>query len=111
MRKRLLNLVLLILTIVFTIDLIRSYFHLQKSRQAMRDQQQKLDDLTVQNENLQRKLAGTNTADFLEKQVREKLNMGKSGELVIILPTIIPTTFPTLTPVLSNWEKWVEVYK
>jgi cell division protein FtsB len=111
MRKHVLNIILSIIVIVFITDLFRAYTHLKDRQNTMRTAQEKLEDLTLQQENLQRKLAGTNTVDFVEEKAREKLNMSKEGEMVILLPTISVVPSPSPTPDYPVWEQWVNVFK
>lgn len=110
-RKQLISIILFITCIVFTLDLIRSYTHLMDRRKSMQDAQEKLAELAEQQQNLERKLAGTNTQEFIEQQAREKLNMSKSGELVVILPTISLAPSPSPTPDYPIWEQWVNLFR
>jgi len=46
----------------------------------------------------------------LEKTIRDKLNLLRPNEVAVILPTPTKTPQPTPTPILSNWEKWWQVF-
>ena len=53
-----------------------------------------------------------NSPYFIEEQARDKLNMAREGEEVIIVPTIPPPTpTPTAKPPLANWEQWREAMR
>ena len=64
------------------------------------------------NENLKRELAKTQSETFIERQVRDKLNLVKEGEIIVILPTISPFVEPSPIPIdtSSNIEKWWKVF-
>ena len=54
---------------------------------------------------------------FAEREIRDKLNMAKPGEVVVILPEMTPAATPTAVlqpkePVENqpNWKKWLEVF-
>lgn len=111
MKKRILNTILLIFITVFTVDLIRAYGHFSERNNGMKDARHKLDELTQEEESLKRKLAGVQTGDYIEKQMREKLNMGREGEIVVLLPTVVPTISPSPTPVLTSIEKWIRLFR
>ena len=48
---------------------------------------------------------------FIEKEAREKLGLGKPGEVVVILPKVEqrPSNAPA-TEGKANWRKWWELY-
>lgn len=111
LRKRILRIIVLIVVIVIAIDLYRAYSLLEARRSDMRKAQNQVETLAQEKENLTRKLAGIQTSEYIEKQLREKLNMGKPGEMVVLVPTIVLPVSPTPTPVLTNWEKWMNVFR
>jgi hypothetical protein len=61
---------------------------------------------------LERELAGATSSAYLEKQAREKLNLSKNGEIVVILPpiSIAPTSTPVPEDTRPNIVKWVDVF-
>ncbi len=74
------------------------------------DAQKRLVEEQEKNSKLQRDLAKIESPQYIEKQAREKLNLGKPGEYNIILPPITPQPSPTPAEVLTNWEQWVRVF-
>lgn len=65
---------------------------------------------TKKNIELKTKIAKQKSADEVEKNVRNNLNLTKENEIIIILPSPKITPSPTPTPVLKNWQKWIEVF-
>lgn len=46
----------------------------------------------------------------LEKTIRNKLNLSKEGEMVVIIPQLSPTPM-VLTPTPApNWQQWMDLY-
>ncbi len=46
----------------------------------------------------------------LEKTIRNRLNLSKPGEMVVIIPQLTPTpTVITPTPA-PNWQQWTNLY-
>lgn len=112
MSYRLINWLILIICIVLFINLIRSFFHLQKQGKIIKGVEEKLREVTAEQDDLKRQLARSKSHQFIEKQAREKLNLGKEGEVIIILPSISLYLEPTPMPIdtSSNWEKWLKVF-
>lgn len=59
---------------------------------------------------LQTEIAKKKSTDEVEKTIRNKLNLLKENEIVLIVPT--PTYFPTPTPTpnLANWQRWWNIF-
>lgn len=112
MRNRLINLVLLILFILLALNLFRSVKNFYLRRSMIKNAEDSLQEELNQNDNLKRELAKTQSETFVEKQARDKLNLVKEGEIIVILPTILPFVEPSPTPIdtSSNFEKWWKVF-
>jgi cell division protein FtsB len=111
MRYSFVNGILLLLIGFFLINLVRSFFSVAEKGKVLTDAESRLLFVKDQNDRLKREYARTQSPDYIEKQAREKLNLGKDGEYVVLLPPIspIPTVMPT--PILENWEKWAKVFR
>jgi cell division protein FtsB len=112
MRNRLIRYLSLIFCVILGINLVRSWVQLGHRGDIIKETKDKLQEEVLLQDNLVRKLAGIKSPEFVEKQAREKLNLGKAGEIMIILPSISPIAEPTPTPVdtSSNLEKWIKVF-
>jgi len=90
---------------------VRSWLKLQERGKIIKQVQKKLEEAKNKQENLKRQLAQVESRDFIEEEARNKLNMGKEGEIVLILPSLVfkqPTPSP---PAKSpNWKKWLELF-
>ena len=64
------------------------------------------------NEELKKRLAEVQSSEFIEKEAREKLGLGKEGETIVVLPEQNSSQPSALNPQNSepNWRKWWKVY-
>jgi len=59
---------------------------------------------------LKTKMAKAKDIDEFEKIVRNKLNLQKENETILVIPNPTPTVIlPTATPV-PNYRKWINVF-
>ena len=112
MRGKLISLFLFFLCIVLFISLVRSWLHLAGRGDIIKLTQDKLEKEKDVKEDLERRLARAQSPDYIEKQAREKLNLGREGEVVVILPKISlpPEITPTPIDNSGNWMKWAKVF-
>ncbi len=85
---------------------------LSRQDNIIKEADDRLQKVTGESQNLQRELAQAESKDFIEREARNKLNLGKEGEIILILPPISPFLTPTPVPVDSspNWQKWVKLF-
>jgi cell division protein FtsB len=78
----------------------------------VKQSQGRIEDEKEIQDDLKRKLARAQSQEFIERQAREKLNLGREGEVVLILPTISlpPEVTPTPIDNSGNWKKWAKVF-
>lgn len=78
----------------------------------------RLEKINEENKKLSEQLQITESEDFIEKQLRDKLGLAKEGEIILVLPE--PEIVKKLAPVLPkdeeaklkpNWQKWLELFK
>ena len=111
-RYRLLNWILLIVSVIFAVGIIRSFARISQREGIITNTQDQLQRAQNDNSQLKRQLAEVQSTQYIESQARDKLNLGKEGEVVLLLPTISPFDEPAPAPVDSspNWEKWWKVF-
>lgn len=112
MRYRLINGFLWIIAATLVVNIIRSSIYLEKRAQNMKERADNLENIKNQQKELERNLAEVNSPDFVEKEARNKLNLGKSGEVVVLLPKVSQSIEATPTPVdeAANWQKWARLF-
>ncbi len=76
---------------------------------------QQVDLLQQQNRQLKQKLAEVQKYNFIEQIARNKLNMGKPGETVVVIPEKAinqvlgaQKTLPEIK--LPNWQGWLKLF-
>lgn len=107
MPKRLITFFVVIISLVCIIQICRSIYSLWQKGSLVSDQAQILKQKQVENEQLRRKLAEVESPEFIEKEAREKLNLQKEGEVVVVLPKNLPqVNEPQNLPQIPNWHKW-----
>ncbi|OGG13430.1 hypothetical protein A3D77_05035 [Candidatus Gottesmanbacteria bacterium RIFCSPHIGHO2_02_FULL_39_11] len=111
-KYRVVTIFLSVLCLVLVVNLIRSSLRLGSKGDILSETENKMDDIRQKRDDLIRKLAGVKSSVFMEKQAREKLNLSKKGEIVLIMPQISPITTPTPIPpdTRPNIQKWADVF-
>ena len=78
----------------------------------------RLEKMNQENLKLTEQLQITESEEFVEKQMRDKLGLAKEGEIIIVLPEaeIVKKLAPILpkgdeVKLKPNWQKWLELFK
>ncbi len=70
--------------------------------------------LEVENESLRKEKTYRETADFVEKEARDKLKMVKEGEHLVVLPENLPgigaEVASSSAATLPVWQQWWQVF-
>ena len=93
-------------------SLIRSWVNLSDRGVNIKGTQDKFNQVEQQQDELKRKLASVESREYVEKEARDKLNLGKEGEVAVVAPSVSPVAEPTPTPfnTSTNWQKWVRLF-
>lgn len=112
MRYKAINWILLILSIILTVNIIRTFADLSRQENIIKEAADRLQEAEEEKGNLQKNLAKVESQEFIEREARNKLNLGREGEVVLILPSVSPFTSPTPIPpdTSPNWQKWVNLF-
>ncbi|MBI3380193.1 septum formation initiator family protein [Candidatus Gottesmanbacteria bacterium] len=112
MKYRLINWLFLILAVTFVGNIIRTIASLSREDNIIKEANDRLQKATDENQSLKKGLAQVGSEDFIEREARNRLNLSKEGELVLIMPSISPGLTPTPTPsdTSANWQKWVKLF-
>ena len=90
-------------------NLVRLY----KAGGRLTEEEKKLTEVQKENQALKDRLAEVQTPEFLEREAREKLGMGKEGEVVVVIP---PEELQAANKQQTdkkqepNWIKWRKLY-
>ena len=105
--------ILVILFVVYLVfSLIKSWVKLRERMGIVREMKMSVVEEQKKQEDLKRELAQAESDKYIEKQARDKLNMAKEGELIILLPSqaLTPSITPTPVDNSANWQKWVGLF-
>lgn len=112
MSRRLIIFLISVLSLFFIVSLSRSIYSLWQKRSLVQERQVVRDQLTKENQALQKKLSEAESQEFIEREAREKLNLQKVGEVVVILPQDLrssPTAVPAAPPE-PPWKQWWKLF-
>jgi cell division protein FtsB len=105
------------LMLVLALSLAKSISRANEIRNQIRDEESKIIKIQAENDKLAEKLTQAQSPNFIEKEVRDKLGLGKEGESVVVLPD--PEVLKRLAPVIPveadilpdpNWKKWMKLF-
>lgn len=110
-------LILAVVVLLF-ISLVRNIVKSVQVGERIKAEKAKLEALNNEKSQLERKLAETQSAEYLEKQLRNKLGLAKEGEIVLVLPdeeTLKKMALEEIQPeeVLPDptWRKWLKLFQ
>ena len=121
MRSHLIHLFLLIIGLYLVVSLSRSIFSLTLKTKAVDEARRKVDIELVENSKLAKELTQTQGQEFIERVARDKLNMSKKGETVVVVPQDLADNLASINATLSasfwnppeiipNWKKWLKLF-
>lgn len=110
MKNKALSYLIIFTGLILAINLSRSLIGLFKKGDIISESAKKLSIVKGENEELKKQLATVQQKDYIEKQAREKLNLGKEGEIVVILPSISPVPIQEKKEELQTWQKWIKLF-
>lgn len=114
MRNRLIQLVVIILGLCLIVKLSKDILRLLKAGEQIRLAEQRVLQLEKEKKELSEKRQYYYSQDFIEEEARNKLNMARPGETIVILP-------PNLEELLGrqklkqalelpNWKRWWKLF-
>ncbi len=68
------------------------------------------------NRHLKEQLSSVEQPEFVEKTARNKLNMAKPGETIVLIPqeainqVLEAEKPPEIPPIVPNWQKWLRLF-
>ncbi|HUV42493.1 MAG TPA: septum formation initiator family protein [Patescibacteria group bacterium] len=112
-RNRLVKVIIVIIGIGLIISLSRNIYRLIKAGDQVRSAQEYLEELEKEHQALLEKKGYYQSEEFVEQEARNRLNLGKEGETVVILPPNVgqnETNLPEKALGLPNWQKWLRLF-
>lgn len=108
------NIVFPFVFVAITIFIIASFstiFTLWKAGDKVKISQESLAKLHQENKKLKEELQVTKNPLFIEKTAREKLNMSKPEEEIVVIPQEL-IAVQKFAPAIDipNWKKWINLF-
>ncbi len=101
---------LLFIGLFFISALSKSIFEYRKNVSFHNQYKQEYEKEKKRNIELQTQLVKTEDSYEFEKAVRNKLNLHKENEVIVVIPNPTPTVFvPSATPI-PNYIKWIDIF-
>ena len=104
------NLFLIFLVIFLSSSLVRNIIDYQKKKDFFEKFKTQIEKEEKKQLTLKTEILKKTDAYELEKTFRNKLNLAKPDETVVILPLPTPTTKPITPTPLPNWQQWWQVF-
>lgn len=103
---------ILVLTLLFTIGIVRSVITIAQKRGIVAERQQVLRQEEAKRNELLERLKEATSASFIERAAREKLGLVKEGETVVILDKtkLLNQDTPVPAGPVSNWKQWWNLF-
>ena len=115
MRKKIVILVSIILVIIILFGLIRQISQALQAGGRLDRATSDLLELQEENKKLKHKLSKTEDQTFLEEQARNKLNLVRPNDTIVIIPEgdikrVIEAGKPKKQVKLPNWQGWFKLF-
>ena len=112
--NRIIKIIIVIIGIGLIISLSRNIYRLLQAGNQVKLTEQNLEELEKEHQELQEQRDYYQSEEFIEEEARNKLNMSKPGETVVILPpNISGSSGETASSEISeipNWRKWFNLF-
>lgn len=112
MSSRLITFFISIFSLIFIVSIGRSIYSLWQKGHLVTEREAIRDEFKRENEELKTKLNQVEDPEYIERQAREKLNLQREGEIVVVLPKDLGEEKVTeeKPEELANWEKWWKLF-
>ncbi len=110
------NSLFLIIMVILVVSLVRGVEEIRRARERVKKAEERVLKLKSEEKELEERLSLVEGKEYVEKQLREKLGMGKEGEIVVILPEkeIVKKFAPRIeeenTLPDPIWKKWAKLF-
>jgi cell division protein FtsB len=109
--KRFIKYLILFGGTLLIINLSKNILHLLKAGEEVKMSEQRVLRSRQENQELKAQLNYSQSAEFVEKEARNKLNMSRPGETVVILPPDLGEKPPSVNhPDRPNYLKWWRLF-
>ena len=100
----------IVIGILLSVNLARSVYDISRRESVLSQAKEELSQAHEENNRLIDELEYVQSPAYIEKQARDKLNMARSGETVVIIPDITPPSDENNDVKVPVWRQWAEVF-
>ncbi len=104
------NLIFFLLLAVLVVSLSRNIFLYKDKLTFYHDYRKEYEKERDTNKKLKSDLKKSSDYYYVEKEIREKLNLLQPGEQVLLIPKVTLTPEPTPTVVKQPHEQWADLF-
>ncbi len=108
-KKTFMAVFLLAVTVFFVSSLLRSIATYRDKMEFYRSLEAERDKEKAINKKLKSNVRRSHDFYYVERNIREKLNLLKENEVSVILPPLSPTPTPTPQPLKTPLQQWKEL--
>lgn len=111
--RKLIAISILVFEAYLIISLANSVWDLWKKQEAIDTARERVEHLEAENSRLMGTLEYVKSDEFVEKEAREKLNLVKPGETIVVIPQSVlqaATASAAPIPPPPNWEQWIRLF-
>jgi len=113
-RSRLIQIIIIIVGISLIVNLSKDIMRLLRSGDELKLAEQKVVELEKKRALLKEKKEYYQSEEFIEEIARNKLNMSKEGETIVILPEDIKSILGSkglqLPEFIPSWKQWINLF-
>lgn len=114
MRSRTVKIILIMAGVSLIISLSRDILRLLKASDQIKLAEQRVQQLEAEQQQLLEKKEYFQSEEFVEEEARNKLNMAKPGETIVILPPssgVAEDKSKSRSQIgIPNWKKWWKLF-
>jgi cell division protein FtsB len=115
--SRLFNVVLVFSLVLFLASAVRTSGKIKKINKEITERENKLTELKKEEEEMKKKYEQVTSPEYMEKQLRNQLNMSKENEIILVLPQdeilkklVPPDEEERSIDTTPNYRKWAELF-
>jgi cell division protein FtsB len=112
MNAKTINWIIVIIGIVLLVNISRSIIDLSARSKLVSDAQERLREVQEKNARLREEYRRVQSDEYIEEVAREKLGLGKEGEIIYVLPKTDKLNLPqeqVATPA-AIWKEWINLF-
>ncbi len=116
-KNKIINLFLVIIVFLFIVSLLQTSAKIRKMNDEVRSRENQLKRLKEEGEELKSKYEEISSNEYMEKQLRNQLNLAKDNEIILVIPDdeilkqlVPPDTQENSYDMRPNWKKWLDVF-